>query len=137
MSVYLDTSVLVSLFHTDEHTQRTSAWIADVEDFVLSSWALAEFSSALAVKVRMRHLPDEERRGFERVLDQWLRGRVILSAVDGDMVASRGMLRADTRLRAPDALHLAIASRHGCILATLDADMAAVGRDIGLDVVVP
>ncbi len=137
MTVYLDTSVLVSLFHTDKHTQRTSTWIADIDDFVLSSWALAEFSSALAVKGRMRHLLDEERRSFERVFDQWLKGRIVLSVVDGDIVESRAMLRADTRLRAPDAVHLAIAARHGCVVATLDEDMAAVGRDIGLTVIAP
>ena len=137
MTVYLDTSVLVSLFHTDKHTQRTSTWIADIDDFVLSSWALAEFSSALAIKVRMRHLLDKERRSFERVLDQWLTGRIVLPVADGDIVESRAMIKADTRLRAPDAVHLAIAARHGCVVATLDEDMAAVARDIGLDVVIP
>jgi predicted nucleic acid-binding protein len=85
----------------------------------------------------MRHLLDEERRSFERVFDQWLKGRIVLSVVDGDIVESRAMLRADTRLRAPDAVHLAIAARHGCVVATLDEDMAAVGRDIGLTVIAP
>ena len=43
----------------------------------------------------------------------------------------------NVRLRAPDALHLAIAARYDCVVATLDADMAAVACDLGLEVVIP
>ena len=57
--------------------------------------------------------------------------------VDGDMVEARRLVKNDVRLRAPDALHLALAARHGCSLATLDEDMASVARDIGLTVIVP
>ena len=137
MTVYLDTSVLMSLFQTDKHTERASAWIEGVDAFVMSSWTLTEFSSALAVKTRMRNLRDRDRREFELQLDQWLRGRVVLSVLDGDMVDARRLVRNDVRLRAPDALHIALAARHGCVVATLDEDMAAVGRDIGLTVIVP
>ncbi len=137
MTVYLDTSVLMSLFQTDKHTERASVWIAGVHAFVMSSWALTEFSSALAVKTRMRNLRDRDRREFELQLDQWLRGRVVLSVVDGDMVEARRLVKSDVRLRAPDALHLALAARHGCSLATLDEDMATVATDIGLTVIVP
>ncbi len=137
MTVYLDTSVLMSLFQTDKHTERSSAWIARVDAFVMSSWTLTEFSSALAVKTRMRNLLDRDRREFELQLDQWLRSRVVLSVVDADMVEARRLVRNDVRLRAPDALHLALAARHGCSLATLDEDMAKVATDIGLQVIVP
>lgn len=137
MTVYLDTSILVSLFQNDRHTERTSAWMEGVGSFVLSSWALTEFSSALTVGTRMRQLPDRERRTFELELDQWLKGRVILSVLDGDMQEARRLVRNDVRLRAPDGLHLAVAARHGCILATLDEDMAKVAGDIGLTVAIP
>lgn len=137
MTVYLDTSVLMSLFQTDKHTERASAWIEGVDAFVMSSWTLTEFSSALAVRTRMRNLRDRDRREFELQLDQWLRGRVVLSVVGGDMMEARRLVKNDVRLRAPDALHLALAARHGCSLATLDEDMAAVARDIGLTVIVP
>ncbi|GAW41837.1 tRNA(fMet)-specific endonuclease VapC [Brevundimonas sp. SH203] len=137
MTVYLDTSVLMSLFQTDNHTARASAWIAGVDDFVMSSWTVTEFSSALGVRTRMRNLLDKERREFELQLDQWLSGRVVLSVIDNDMLEARRLVRHDVRLRAPDGLHLALAVRHGCSLATLDEDMAAVARDIGLTVIVP
>lgn len=137
MTVYLDTSVLMSLFQTDKHTERASAWIEGVDAFVMSSWTLTEFSSALALRTRIRNLRDRDRREFELQLDQWLRGRVVLSVVDGDMMEARRLVKNDVRLRAPDALHIALAARHGCVVATLDEDMAAVGRDIGLTVIVP
>lgn len=137
MTVYLDTSILVSLFHNDKHTERASVWIAGVDAFVMSSWALTEFSSALAVKARMRNLTDRGRREFELQLDQWLGSRVVLPVDDSDMAEARRLVRNEVRLRAPDALHLALAARHGCGLATLDEDMAAVARDIGLTVVTP
>lgn len=137
MTVYLDTSVLMSLFQNDKHTDRASAWMEGVDSFVLSSWALTEFSSALAVRTRMRQLLDRERREFELQLDQWLKGRVVLSILEGDMLEARRLVRNDVRLRAPDGLHLAIATRHDCVLATLDEDMAKVAADIGLAVVVP
>ncbi len=137
MTVYLDTSVLVSLFHSDKHTERTSLWIAGVDAFVMSSWTLTEFSSALAVNTRMHNLADRSRREFELQLDQWLESRVVLPVAYGDMAEARRLIRNDVRLRAPDALHLALAVRHRCSLATLDEDMAAVARDIGLTVIVP
>ena len=137
MTVYLDTSVLMSLFQTDKHTERASVWIASVDAFVMSSWTLTEFSSALAVRTRMRNLLDRDRREFELQLDQWVRGRVVVSVVDGDMLEARRLVKNDVRLRAPDALHLALAARHGCSLATLDEDMAKVATDIGLTVIVP
>lgn len=83
----------MSLFQTDKHTERASVWIAGVDAFVMSSWALTEFSSALAVKTRMRNLRDRDRREFELQLDQWLRGRVVLSVVDGDMVEARRLVK--------------------------------------------
>ena len=137
MTVYLDTSVLVSLFQKDEHTERASAWIAGVDSFVLSSWTLTEFSSALAVRTRMRQVLDRERRAFELQLDQWLLGRIVLSVLDGDMIEARRLVRNDVRLRAPDGLHVALAIRHGCVLATLDKDMARAAKNVGLTVAIP
>ncbi len=137
MTIYLDTSVLVSLFQDDPHTGRALAWVEGVQDFVLSSWTATEFSSALAVRSRMRHLADRDRRELERQFDSWLKTRVVLSVLDADMTEARRLVREDVRLRAPDALHVAVAARHRCVMATFDADMAKVARDCGLLVVVP
>ena len=137
MTLYLDTSVLVSLFQEDRHTPRTLAWVETVQTFVLSSWTATEFSSALAVKSRMRHLEDQDRRDLEMQLDHWLSTRLVLSVLDRDVVEARQLVRHDMRLRAPDALHIAIARRNECELATLDQDMAAAATRLGLVVVTP
>lgn len=137
MTVYLDTSVLVSLLHEDDHTVRVLDWAGSIDDLVLSAWTATEFTSALAVQSRMKRLADRDRRKLELDLDYWLSTRVVLEVLNNDIRAARRLVRNDTRLRAPDAVHLAVTTRYGCCLATLDADMAAVARDIGLDVIVP
>ena len=134
MTVCLDTSVLVSLFQDDKHTDRAPPWIVGITSFVLSRWALTAFSSALAVKTRMRQLLDRDRRRFELELDQWLKGGSssrCLTATCWKRVLSERCVSA------PHGLHLAVAARHGCILATPDEDMATVARDLGLTVMVP
>ena len=137
LTVYLDTSVLVSLLHEDHHTVRVLDWAGGVDALVLSTWTATEFTSALSVQSRMQRLIDRDRRKLELDLDHWLSTRVVLDVLNSDIIAARRLVRNDVRLRAPDSIHLAIAVRHGCVLATLDADMAAVARDIGLDIVVP
>lgn len=137
MTFYLDTSVLISLFHEDGHTRRVTDWIAAVERFVFSTWTLAEFSSALAIQSRMRRLADRDRRGLELRLDQWLATRLVLPVAEGDVIEARRLIRADPRLRAPDALHLAVVARNDCVLATLDEGMGRSARDLGLTTVIP
>jgi predicted nucleic acid-binding protein len=137
LTVYLDTSVLVSLLHEDNHTNRVLDWAGGVDAIVLSAWTATEFTSALSVQSRMRRLIDRDRRRLELDLDHWLSTRVVLDVLNADIVAARRLVRNDVRLRAPDGVHLALVMRHGCVLATLDEDMAAVARDIGLSVIVP
>ena len=45
--------------------------------------------------------------------------------------------RFELRLRAPDALHLAIARRVDATLVTLDGRLGAAAREIGVTVVTP
>ena len=137
MTIYLDTSVLFSVFHEDDHSERVSAWLAQLDTFAFSRWTIAEISSALGVQVRMRRLTAAARRKLESELDGWLVGRPVCALVDADHAHARRLLRDDVRLRAPDALHVAVALRCGYRLATLDADMAAAARGLGLEVIAP
>lgn len=137
MTVYLDASVLFSVFHEDSHSERVSAWLAQLDDFAFSHWTTAEVSSALGVQVRMHRLPADMRDDLELELDRWLTGRPRCAVVDADFVQARQLVREDVRLRTPDALHVALALRCGYRLATLDADMAAAARTLGVEVVTP
>lgn len=137
MTVYLDTSVLLPAFHEDGHSERVSDWLAGLDNFAFSRWTVAEISSALGIQVRSRRLTAEARRKIESELDGWLVGRPVCAMTDSDLVQARRLLRDDVRLRTPDALHLALVQRLGYSLATLDDDMAAAARTLGLEVVAP
>lgn len=137
MTIYLDTSVLFSVFHEDAHSERVSAWLAHLDTFAFSRWTVAEISSALGVQGRMRRLTAAARRELESELDGWLADRPVSALVDADLAQARRLLRDDVRLRTPDALHLALVLRQGYRLATLDDDMAAAAQSLGIEVIVP
>ena len=108
--IYIDTSALVPAFIREPKSEAVLAWIeTSGERLVVSEWAIAEFSSAAAIKVPQRA---EFRRAAE---------------LAGD---------ADLKLRAGDALHLAIAEA-GKVqgILCLDETMGASAKMIGLNVV--
>ena len=136
MTPYLDTSVVVAAISGETRTDDMQAWLHANADTVLliSHWGAAEVSAALSIKRRMGNLSP---RRHADVLATFHR----LSGAVFDMVevtASDFMKAAhfadnhDTVLRAGDALHLAIASRHGAILHTLDRRLAAAGARLGI-----
>lgn len=137
MTVYLDTSVLFSVFHEDAHSERVSAWLSQLDTFAFSRWTMTEISSALGVQVRMRRLTAAARQELESELDRWVVGRPVRALLDADLSHARRLLRDDVRLRAPDALHIALVLRCGYRLATLDDDMAAAARTLGIEVIAP
>ncbi|RMX10668.1 PIN domain-containing protein [Vandammella animalimorsus] len=134
--VYLDTSILMALLSKEPESERVLQWLGGRQwpELLVSPWVHAELASALAVKQRMRQLSPAKAR------HAWEEGRALLANIpsvditpaDFDTAAT---LCADARarLRAPDALHLAVAARSGCqALATLDADMQKAARKLGL-----
>ncbi|HZZ35976.1 MAG TPA: type II toxin-antitoxin system VapC family toxin [Caulobacteraceae bacterium] len=135
MSIYLDTSVAVSLFVHDPHSARVEAWLStDPQHVTLSAWTAAEFSSALARRERIGQTTPVDRAAAERSFDLW----VATFAQDAPVLAQdfefvREIIRHDrARLRTPDALHLAIVYRIGAKLATLDTDLAQAAQAIGI-----
>ncbi|MFN7127959.1 MAG: type II toxin-antitoxin system VapC family toxin [Brevundimonas sp.] len=135
MALYLDTSVLVSAFVQDEHSEWAAALLIRRTDVVVSRWAEAEFSSALGLRVRSGAMKAEKRDQIEAEFDGWRVGRDECRLDDLDFVTCRALLRDGTRLRTPDALHLAVVLRHGFDLATLDKELAAAAKLKGVEVV--
>lgn len=134
MTVYLDTSVVVPLFVDDDHSPRARAWARLGRTVALSAWTLAEFSSALSMQVRMSRLAPEERRDLEATFDAWA-GQGRLVDFDAEQFSqARRMLMTHDRLRAPDALHLAIAKANGLEMASLDAVLIDAALAEGLKV---
>jgi predicted nucleic acid-binding protein len=137
--VYLDTSVVAPLFVVDTHTPLVVAWfrrIADVEQVILSDWTVSEFSGAIAAAHRAGRVPASMRAASERSLDRWVEQQGGASPVLSDDVREARRLIGETAepLRAPDALHIAIAERQGASLATLDIGMRRAAADLGLSV---
>jgi len=135
LNVYLDASALVTMFTVDAHRQRLSLWLASVTGrLTLSDWTLTEFSSALAVGRRIGRLNHAESEAVEAALESWLHSEPPALAVDAvDIRTARRFIRSTTLpLRAGDALHLAIASRAGCSIATFDNAMRRAATDLGV-----
>ena len=137
--IYLDTSLLVTALTAEPDTVRVQAWLAEHEAGALctSDWAVSEFSSALALKLRRGELNAEKRA---RVLSNWRvtqQENLVVIPVPQPAydLAARFCDRHELGLRAGDALHLAVASLGGHSLATLDARMAKAAVAVGVEVV--
>jgi predicted nucleic acid-binding protein len=134
LSVYLDTSVLVSLFTADDHSERAEAWLMEGHDLIVSHWVAAEFSSALSVQRRQGRITaidvDVAERAFDSLLDSEFRVEVIGGA---DLLRARAIVVRDGFLKAPHALHLAIAERLGSVFATFDQTLHRAARSLGME----
>lgn len=138
MRLYLDASVLVPLFVDDDWTDRARAWAKTEPDVLVSDWAVTEFSSALSLHVRKGRLDPDERDEAENALNWWLDGRIREEPIDPeDVVQARTLLHRHGKLRAPDALHLAVVTRLQVGLVTYDLDLAAAAHTDGVSVVTP
>lgn len=140
MSAYLDTSVLLPTLVVEPSTEAVYDCLGVVDqELLISDFAAAEVASALSRLVRMGLLTGVDASARLADFDAW---RATMS-LPVDIQASDARLayiyvrRFDLRLRAPDALHLAIAQRLGATLVTLDRRMANAAAELGAAVEVP
>ena len=90
--IYLDTSVLVSAFRTDDFSDATLDWLATNPPFILSHWTLTEFSSAVGILMRQNYVSNADRMTVETDLDGWLKGRPLCDVSGDDVRAAREVL---------------------------------------------
>jgi predicted nucleic acid-binding protein len=136
LSVYLDASVLYSLISKDSHAARLDAWMATGPRCAFSAWTVTEVSSAFSHRVRLKQISDAQRRLSDARLDQWL--NLVdppLAIAEEDFPAARTLIQTFGLLRAPDALHLAIATRNSLTLATFDDRLADIAVANGMTIV--
>jgi len=137
--IYIDTSALVPAFIREPKSEAVVAWLeSSGESLVVSEWAITEFASAAAIKVRMGEIAS--------AMAKQARARVLAFAQEHCSIAvpQRAEFRraaelagdANLRLRAGNALHLAVAEA-GKVqgILCLDEAMGAGARAIGLNVV--
>lgn len=101
---------------------------------IISDFAAAEVASAISLKKRMGRVDDDRAHQALARFDAWranVASPVDLTAADV-RVADAFVRRMDLPLRAPDAIHLAIATRLGVELATFDTQMARSAEALGV-----
>ena len=138
MSIYLDTSVVIPLFLPDPFAARVTAFLSTgPTSLLISDFVAAEFASVVGMRVRMRQTKQSDAQLAFSSFNGWVRrieaSRQMQSSDNDD--AQVLLRRLDLVLRAPDAIHLAIAQRLGVELATFDARMADCARALGMTVV--
>lgn len=138
MIVCLDTSVLVAAFTREAGSLRALALLAESSAWRVSDWAHAEFAGAIRVKARRAELNADQIELVEATLDEMIASAGASVPVHADdHIEARRLIIEDGLLRAPDALHLAIAQRIGARLATFDANLARAAEAVGVEVVRP
>lgn len=137
LNCYLDTSVLISLFVDDAHSQRAREILLARPQLLISDFGAAEFASAIAGLCRTGALPDFTRLNFYHDFDDWCARatRRILLTGDDIKMAESWLRKKGLGIRTPDAMHLAIIQRNRAILATFDKKMALAADKLGLECV--
>ena len=136
--VYLDANVIVPLFGVDPLTNRAEKALHRLDDdLIVSDFSVAEFSSVMARRVRMRELRRDEARTAFLNFDVWCARHARRIQVESTDILSATELRRrlDHSLHTPDALHIAVVRRIGCKLLTFDSIMGNVARALGVEVV--
>jgi uncharacterized protein len=140
VSFYLDANIVVALLTPEPLSERAIEFARTAhEPLVVSDFAAAEFSSAIARRVRTRETTIEDARRDLADFEVWtLRTTTRANLNTADVaVATAYLQRLDLTLLTPDALHVAIAQRLDATLVTFDRAMAAAARAFGIPVAIP
>jgi len=136
--IYVDTSALVPLFIREAKSEAVVEWLeSSGERLALSEWTLVEFASAAAIKVRSGQTAPNLGKQAKARVNAFARRHCTVAVPGREEFRRAGELAGDARLklRAGDALHLAIALRLGAQgLLCLDKAMAASARSLGINV---
>ena len=133
--MYIDTSLLVPYYYPEPLSETAQRRIRGDSRPMVSDLVEVEFFSALAKKVREK---------AASAIDAGKIGEQFLAHLHGGMytriamqrrhyeIARELLARFTLPLRAPDALHLALAEAEGLHLATADLDLFRSARSVGV-----
>lgn len=131
--LYFDTSFLTPLILEEATTERIEAFFAKVpaDALCVSHWTRVEFASLIAREVRMGGLAETDAQRAVRQFDELVAEsfEVVAPGV-ADYETAKGFVQnIATKLRAGDALHLAIACNHGAkTFYTLDEGLLSAAK---------
>lgn len=134
--IYPDTSVLIAAATEETYTAEAQRLLEGARPGTLlaSVWTETEIVSALGVKQRSKKIDGAGRALAARVLRSMLTDSFTVLPVTGDHFRlAMDLMESDAApLKAPDALHLAVASLAGAVLWTGDVPMFTAARALGL-----
>ncbi len=135
---YVDTCVLVSLFHGDSGFGAAEAWLIAAADHVLwiSHWVLLEFATATAVRLRRGDFAIAKAAALQAALEDFRRERLAMLEPSGeDFLVARHWIDCGgaAGLRAADGLHLALAHRQGLRLVSADQLLVSAAHSLGIE----
>jgi len=131
--LYFDTSFLAPLILEESTSARIEAFFAKlpVGELYISHWTRVEFSSLIAREVRMGGLAESDALLVIAQFDELVAGsfHVLAPGVADYELAKAYIQHFATKLRAGDALHLAIAHNNGAkTFYTLDEGLLNAAR---------
>ncbi|NDP40913.1 MAG: type II toxin-antitoxin system VapC family toxin [Rhodoferax sp.] len=135
MAAYFDTSVLIPLFFNEAGTQAARHQMVLEADVWVSHWTLAEFSSAVAFKLRSAQVTEATARAARRLFHELVVSRLtVFDVLREDYVNAAGLCESlpAPGLRTPDALHLAVAQRLGLVMVSFDQTLISACRACAL-----
>ncbi|WP_297451905.1 type II toxin-antitoxin system VapC family toxin [Ferrovum sp.] len=123
--LYFDTSFVAPLILEEVVSEKIEAFLTKLPagDLCISHWTRVEFSSLIAREVRMGGLPESDALQAIAQFDELVTDsfQVVAPGVADYGLAKEYIAHFATKLRAGDALHLAIAHNNGAkTLYTLD-----------------
>ena len=137
MSIYLDASFLIPMLVQEEASGVVSAYlVASEQELLVSDFAAAEVASGLSRLVRTGLLTAAGGAARLADFDAWRAATSSPADVHAaDLrLAYAYVRRFELMLRAPDALHLAIARRIDATLVTLDRRLVKAAEELGITV---
>lgn len=131
--IYLDTSFVTPLFRNEPSTQKIENFLSScpVGSLAISLWTRVEFASVVARDVRMKALGEAMALNLLAEFDAMVKASFHMwHPTRGDYdLAHEFVGDFATKLRGPDALHLAIARNNGADeFLTLDQDMLSAAK---------
>ena len=137
---YFDTSFLAPLILEERNSSRISRFVGGLPagELTISRWTEVEFASLLARDVRMGALRGDEAREADAMFEDVVRQSFVILTPSADdfALARRYLHKYETRLKAGDALHLAIAGNSQAdAIYSLDKTMIKAGKILDLPVI--